>query len=169
MDVITGADRIKRGHGKFLRPSWDSDVEGGARDVILPPLDHQDVVAMLFQLVGHAVFQVALVFDQNLMTGEFWAINTHQEHVVTWGKRDRRDLNHRCNGGWCCKTAAAVLWSRPPPSIYLLGHRGLIFLGFTILTCIAAVNVESVHLAHQGFAETRPVALDLAGVGTKQG
>lgn len=54
------------------------------------------------------------------------------------------------------------------PSIYL-GDYGLISLGLTILTSIAAVDIELVHLAHQGLAETRPVALDLAGVGTKQG
>lgn len=54
------------------------------------------------------------------------------------------------------------------PSIYLDDY-GLIFLGFTVLTSIAAVDIESVHLAHQGLAETRPMALDLAGVGTKQG
>lgn len=54
------------------------------------------------------------------------------------------------------------------PSISLDDY-GLIFLGFTVLTSIAAVDIESVHLAHQGLAETWPVALDLAGIGTKQG
>lgn len=54
------------------------------------------------------------------------------------------------------------------PSIYLDDY-GLIFLGFTVLTSIAAVDIESVHLAHQGLAETRAMALDFAGVGTKQG
>lgn len=91
MGLITLADRVRRADSRHLRPSWDSDVEGGARDVVLPPLDHQDVVAMFFQLVGHTVFQVALVFDQNLVTGEFWAVDAHQEHVVPWGKGDRRE------------------------------------------------------------------------------
>lgn len=89
-------------------------MEGGARDVVLPPLDHQDVVAMFFQLVSHTVFQVALVFDQNLVTGEFWAVDTHQEHVVTWGKGGRTELNNSCNGGFCWKTEAAVMWWWPP-------------------------------------------------------
>lgn len=73
-----------RDGGRFPGPSRDADMEGGSWDVVLAPLDHQDVVAVLLQLVGHAVFQVALVFDQNLIAGDFRAIDTHQEHVVPW-------------------------------------------------------------------------------------
>lgn len=87
MDIISAANRIRRDDSRLLGALGDGDMEGGARDVILTPLDHQGVVASLFQLVGHTVFQVALMFDQNLITGEFWAVDAHQEHVVTWGKK----------------------------------------------------------------------------------
>lgn len=75
-------------------------MEGGARDVLLTPLDHQGVAAGLFQLVGHTVFQVALMLNQNLMAGGFWAVDAHQEHVVTW-EGDQRPR---------AKAATRALW-----------------------------------------------------------
>lgn len=63
-------------------------MEGGAWDVIVAPLDHQDVVAPLLQQVADVVLQVAQMFDQNLLTGNLRTVNTHQEHVLTWGEDD---------------------------------------------------------------------------------
>lgn len=74
----------RRRDGKFLGSSGDGDVEGGARDVVLTPLDHQDVVAPFLQHVADVVLQVAHVFDQHLITGDLWAVHTHQKHVLTW-------------------------------------------------------------------------------------
>lgn len=67
----------------FLGASWDNDVEGGAWDVVVTPLDHQHVIASLLQQVADVVLQVAQVFDQNLLTGDLRTVHTHQEHVLT--------------------------------------------------------------------------------------
>lgn len=67
----------------FLSSSWDGDLEGGSRDVVLAPFDHQDVAAPLLQQVADVVLQVAHVFDQNLLTGNLRTVYTHQEHVLT--------------------------------------------------------------------------------------
>lgn len=71
--------------GGFLGGSRDGNVEGGAGDVVVAPLDHQNVVAPLLQHVAHVVLQVAQVFDQNLLTGDLRTVDAHQEHVLTWG------------------------------------------------------------------------------------
>lgn len=42
-------------------------------------------------------------------------------------------------------------------------------MGGVLPTSTAAVHVESVHLLHEGLAEAGPMALDLAGVGAKEG
>lgn len=67
-----------------LGASGDLDMEGGPWDVVVAPLDHQDVVASLLQHVAHVVLQVAQMFDQNLLTGDLRAVHAHQEHVLTW-------------------------------------------------------------------------------------
>lgn len=43
----TDAKWCRRSDSGFLGASWDGDVEGGAWDVVLAPLDNQDVVAPL--------------------------------------------------------------------------------------------------------------------------
>lgn len=73
-----------RNDGRFLGVSWDGDVEGGAWDVVIAPLNHQDVVAPLSQHIADIVLQIAQVFDQNLLTGDLRTVHTHQEHVLTW-------------------------------------------------------------------------------------
>lgn len=72
-----------------LGASWDGDMEGGAWDVVVTPLDHQDVVAPLFQHIAYIILQVAQVFDQNLLTGDLWTVHTHQEHILTWGEEGK--------------------------------------------------------------------------------
>lgn len=60
--------------------------------MVVAPLHHQDVVAPLLQHVADVVLQVALVFDQNLLTGNVRAAHAHQEHVLPWrgGGEDNR-------------------------------------------------------------------------------
>lgn len=72
--------------GGFPGASWDGNVEGGAGNVVVAPLDHQNVVAPLLQHITHVVLQVAQVFDQNLLTGDLRTVDAHQEHVLTWGE-----------------------------------------------------------------------------------
>lgn len=64
-------------------------MERGARDVVVTPFGHQNVVASLLQHVGHIVLQVAQVFDLQLLTGNLRAADTHQEHVLTWEEEDK--------------------------------------------------------------------------------
>lgn len=83
----------RRRDGRFLGSSGDGDVEGGARDVVLTPLDHQDVVAPFLQYVADVVLQVAHVFDQHLLTGDLWAVHAHQEHVLTWEEVEEQNAS----------------------------------------------------------------------------
>lgn len=69
----------------FLGASRHADLEGGARDVLLAPLHHQDVVAPLLQHVADVVLQVAQVLDQDLLAGGLGAQHAHQQHVLPWG------------------------------------------------------------------------------------
>lgn len=64
--------------------SRDGDVERRAWDVVVAPLDHQDVAAPLLEQVADGVLQAAQVFDQNLLTGDLGAVHAHQQHVLTW-------------------------------------------------------------------------------------
>lgn len=63
--------------------SGDGDVERRPRDVIVAPLDHQDVGAPLLQQVADVVLQLAQMFDQNLLAGDLRAVHAHQQHVLT--------------------------------------------------------------------------------------
>lgn len=81
-------------NGGFPSASRDGNVEGGARDVVVAPLDHQNVVAPLLQHITHIVLQVSQVFDQNLLTGDLRTVDAHQEQVLTWGKEG--------TAGSCC-------------------------------------------------------------------
>lgn len=67
-------------------------MEGGAGDVVLAPLDHQDVAAPLLQQVANVVLQVAHVFDQNLLTGDLRAVHSHQEHILTWRQEGKTSV-----------------------------------------------------------------------------
>lgn len=42
-------------YGLVCIASWDHDLEGGAWDVVITPLDHQDIVAPLLQQVADVV------------------------------------------------------------------------------------------------------------------
>ena len=55
----------------------DSDMEGTARDVLIPPFDDEDVAALLFDCVCDVVHLVAHVFDVHLLAGPLWTVNTH--------------------------------------------------------------------------------------------
>lgn len=67
--------------GRGCGPGSDNDVVGAARDVRVSPFDHQDVLALLLQLVTDVVHAVTHMFDQDLLAGNLWAIDTDQEHV----------------------------------------------------------------------------------------
>lgn len=63
--------------------SGDGDVEGTARDVLVTPLDDEDVAALLFDGVGDVVHPVAHVFDVDLLAGGLGPMDAHHEHVGT--------------------------------------------------------------------------------------
>lgn len=73
--------RKKVAEGCGCGPGSDNDVVGAARDVRVPPFDHQDVLALLLQLITDVVHAVTHMFDQDLLTGNLWTINADQEHV----------------------------------------------------------------------------------------
>lgn len=54
------------------------DVVRAAGDVLLPPLHHQDVFALLFKLVADVVEAVAQVLDQDLLTGDLGPVHPNQ-------------------------------------------------------------------------------------------
>lgn len=59
----------------------DSDVVWAPRNMLVTPFHHQDVLALLFQLVGHIIEPVTKVLNQNLFTGYFRTIDSNQKHV----------------------------------------------------------------------------------------
>lgn len=65
----------------------DGDVVGAAGDVVVPPLHHQDVLPLFFELVADIVHAVAQMFDEDFLTGDLGTIHTDQEHVTTCGTR----------------------------------------------------------------------------------
>lgn len=66
----------------------DSDVEGTAGDVLIPPFDDEDVAALLFDGVGDVVHSVAHVFDVHLLAGRLWPVDAHHQHVGACRDRD---------------------------------------------------------------------------------
>lgn len=78
----------RRIHGFSRGALWDGDVERGSWDVVVAPLDHQDVAAPFLQHVADVVLQVPQMFDQNLLTGDLRAVHAHQQHVLTWEERN---------------------------------------------------------------------------------
>lgn len=59
--TVEGCTRVH-----FLR---DSDMEGTARDILIPPFDNENVIALFFDGVCDIVHPVAHVFDIHLFTG----------------------------------------------------------------------------------------------------
>lgn len=86
--------------------SRDDDVEGGAWDVVIAPLHHQDVVASLLQQVAYVVLQVAQMFDENLLAGDLRTVHTHQEHVLTWDEKGEDKRSHCLYFNSCIKDTA---------------------------------------------------------------
>lgn len=75
---MRSADRDKEMKSSVLR---DSDVEGAAGDVLIPPLDDEDVAALFFDSVRDVVHPVAHVFDVHLLAGRLRPMNAHHQHV----------------------------------------------------------------------------------------
>ena len=59
------------------------DAEGTARDVLVTPLDHEDVVARLAQPVFDRVLKATEVDDRQVLAGYRGTRDTHHQHVVT--------------------------------------------------------------------------------------
>lgn len=59
----------------------DGDVEGTARDVLVPPFDDEDVAALFFDGVRDVVHPVAHVFDVHLLAGRLRPVNANHQHV----------------------------------------------------------------------------------------
>lgn len=92
-------------------------MERTAGNVLISPLDDEDVAALLLDRVGDVVHPVAQVFDIHLLTGSFWSMNTNHQHVGACG-----DVSSTQDGG---------------------AHLVLASLGAAAcLTCLAAVDRE---------------------------
>lgn len=50
-------------------------MEGGARDVVVAPLDVEDVLTPVSQLVGNPVLALPLVFHMDLVTGGLGSVD----------------------------------------------------------------------------------------------
>lgn len=68
-------------HDLDSAPSWHGDVEGAAGDVLLAPLDDEDVSALLLHCVAHCVHAAAQVLDVHLLTGCLGPVYAHHQHV----------------------------------------------------------------------------------------
>lgn len=81
--VHSGDTAGGRGEYKEMEQSilGDGDMKGAAGDVLLPPFDDEDVVALLLDRVGDVVHPVAHVFDVDLFTGGLWTMDPHHQHV----------------------------------------------------------------------------------------
>ena len=60
-------------------------MEGGAVHVLISPLDIEDVLARVQQLVAHAIPPLSLVFDQHLVTRLLRAVDADKQDVVAGG------------------------------------------------------------------------------------
>lgn len=61
----------------------DIDVEGAAGDVLVAPLDNQDVAASVLHTVTDGVFVATLVADVHFLTRVCGAHHAHHQHVHT--------------------------------------------------------------------------------------
>lgn len=61
-------------------------MERTAGNILISPLDDEDVAALLLHRVGDVVHPVAHVFDIDLLTGCFWSMNTDHQHVGACGE-----------------------------------------------------------------------------------
>lgn len=60
-------------------------MEGAAGNVLVPPLDDEDVAALLLDGVGDVVHPVAHVLDVHLLAGRFWSVDADHQHVGACG------------------------------------------------------------------------------------
>ena len=75
---------------KWVLSSWVSsscahshlDMEWRARDVVITPLNVEDVLAPVRQLVGNPVLALALVFHVDLVAGGLRTVDSDKENVV---------------------------------------------------------------------------------------
>ena len=58
------------------------DMEWRARDVVITPLNVEDVLAPICQLVRNPVLALALVFHVDLITGGLRTVDSDKENVV---------------------------------------------------------------------------------------
>lgn len=68
----------------------DSDVVGAAGDVLVSPLDHQNVLSLLFELVADVVQAVAQMFHYDLLARDLGTVHTNKEHVTTCRDTEQR-------------------------------------------------------------------------------
>lgn len=68
-------NRVISGHSYFEGATWDT---------VIPPLDDDGVVVLVFDSVGDVVQAVAHVFNVHLFTGRPGTVHSHQQHVSTW-------------------------------------------------------------------------------------
>lgn len=73
----------------------DGDVEGTPGDVLVPPLDDEDVAALFFDGVRDVVHPVAHVFDVHLLAGRLRPVDADHQHVGSCRieTRDQRHIN----------------------------------------------------------------------------
>lgn len=116
--------------------SGDGDVEGTPGDALVPPLDDEDVAALLSHGVGDVVLPVSCVFDVNLIARRLWPVDADHQHVGSCGDRD---------------TGVAI------------SHTGVSCPSLPVLTCFAAVHCEGV-LTHEGSRQPGAAGNDFTGV-----
>ena len=66
-------------------------MEGGAIHVLISPLDIEDVLAGVQQLVAHAVPPLPLVLDQHLVTRLLRAVDADKQDVIAGGGAVNRE------------------------------------------------------------------------------
>lgn len=106
----------------------DGDVEGTARDVLVPPFDDEDVAALLLDRVRDVVHPVAHVFHVHLLAWRLGPVDPHHQHV------------------------GACRVMNTPVSVFILRMEKDSVVS-VVLTCFAAVNCEGVLLTYEGLGQ----------------
>ena len=57
-------------------------MEGRPHNMIVSPLDVENVLSRIRELVGHSVLSLSLVFDVDLVAGFLRSVDPHKEDVV---------------------------------------------------------------------------------------
>ena len=62
--------------------SLDRDMERRPMHMLIPPLDIENVLTRIQQLVAHTVSPVSLMLDIHLITRLLWTIDANKQDIV---------------------------------------------------------------------------------------